>query len=187
MGLALMLKKCVLGVQKLSFRGYFVNKPCIQSMPMRVTLILNYNKPKTIKDAKKYLGLLNYIVKMSPRLLICRQLKCSQMSDKSEIFSTHESSKGFEHSKCHIANANLLFHFSPKALLVFYVDTSDCTLRPTQYQCGISGITHHVYFTQINKYRRKEFRLLQRVVGCIFRYQPFSFHDKVSKCYLIHR
>ncbi|GBN41748.1 Transposon Ty3-I Gag-Pol polyprotein [Araneus ventricosus] len=66
-GIRINVTKCVLGVQELSFLGYLVNEHGIRPMPEKVVPIVNYDRPKTIKDFRRYLGLLNYYRRNIPQ------------------------------------------------------------------------------------------------------------------------
>ncbi|GBO04928.1 Transposon Ty3-G Gag-Pol polyprotein [Araneus ventricosus] len=49
-GIRVNVAKCVLGAQELSFQGYLVNEHGIRPMPMKLAPIVNYDRPKTVKD-----------------------------------------------------------------------------------------------------------------------------------------
>ncbi|GBN86590.1 hypothetical protein AVEN_51300-1 [Araneus ventricosus] len=53
-GIRINVAKCVLGVQELSFLGHLVNEHVIRPLLMKVAPIVNYDRPKTVKDLSKY-------------------------------------------------------------------------------------------------------------------------------------
>ncbi|GBM15900.1 Transposon Ty3-I Gag-Pol polyprotein [Araneus ventricosus] len=102
-GIRINAAKCVLRVQELSFLGYFVNEHDIRPMPEKVAPLLNYDHPKTVKDLRRCLGLLNYYRRNIPQAahvqtLLSDYLKGPRNSDKNEIIWTKESIKAFENS-----------------------------------------------------------------------------------------
>lgn len=81
---------CVLGIQEMSFLGYLVNEQGTRARPEKMIPILNYDKPKTINDLRRYLGLLNYYRRNISQVAYVKSflsdfLKGSRKSDQSEI------------------------------------------------------------------------------------------------------
>ena len=152
-GIRINISKCILGVKELSFLGYLVNEQGIRPMPERVEPILKFERPKTIKDLRKYLGLLNYYRRNIPQAahvqtLLSNYLKGSRKSDKIQIAWTEESIKAFEDSKQQLADATLLYHPAPDAQLALYVDASDFALGAALHQCVESGLQPLGFFSR---------------------------------------
>lgn len=129
-GIRINSAKCVLGVPELSFLGYSVNKDGIKPLPHRVEPILKFERPQTVKQLRKFLGLLNYYRRNIPHAahtqsLLYEYLKGPKKADSTKINWTEEANKAFEESKQQLANAALLFHPSPDATLVLHVDASN--------------------------------------------------------------
>lgn len=54
------VSKCIFGVEEISFLEYSVSCRGIIPHPDRVQTILQYKRPKTIKDLQRFLGMINY-------------------------------------------------------------------------------------------------------------------------------
>ncbi|KAG8174696.1 hypothetical protein JTE90_024399 [Oedothorax gibbosus] len=123
------IDKCIFGAKELPFLGYTVNADSIKPQPERVEPILQFVKPKTIKQLRRFLGLLNFYRRNVPQdshaqYLLCEYLKGKKKSDNSEIAQTTDTTQAFNDCKTKLANAALLAHPHPNAQLVLHTDAS---------------------------------------------------------------
>ncbi|GFQ79625.1 hypothetical protein TNCT_501881 [Trichonephila clavata] len=66
-GLTINVSKCVFGVPEISFLGHLVTKNGTKPLSDKVDPILNYPQPNTIKELRRFLGLLNFFRRFLPR------------------------------------------------------------------------------------------------------------------------
>ncbi|GFX08376.1 putative gag-pol protein [Trichonephila clavipes] len=57
--------KCMFGCSEVPFVCYLVNKDGILPLPEKIELIANYKQPATVRDLRKFLGILNSFIKNS--------------------------------------------------------------------------------------------------------------------------
>lgn len=138
-GIRINITKCILGADELPFLGYLVNATGIRPLPERVEPILKLQLPTTIKQLRRFLGLLNYYRRNIPyaahsQLLLCDYLKGTKKSDNSEIPWTPDSIKAFEDCKSKLAQATLLAHPHPTAHLTLHTDASAYAIGATLNQ-----------------------------------------------------
>lgn len=65
--LRLNVEKCILAVRELEFLGYTVNEKGIRPTASKVEAILNFPKPKTIIDLRRFLGMVNFYHRNIPQ------------------------------------------------------------------------------------------------------------------------
>ncbi|KAG8181223.1 hypothetical protein JTE90_002905 [Oedothorax gibbosus] len=128
-GIRINIDKCIFGAKELPFLGYAVNADGIKPLPERVEPILQFEKPVTIKQLRRFLGLLNFYRRNVPQAshaqyLLCEYLKGKKKSDNSEITWTTDTTQAFNDCKTKLANAALLAHPHPNAQLVLHTDAS---------------------------------------------------------------
>lgn len=58
--LRLNLEKCEFGKKELEFLGYTISKHGIKPTEQKVEAILNFPKPKTVSDLRRFLGMANF-------------------------------------------------------------------------------------------------------------------------------
>ncbi|KAG8181415.1 hypothetical protein JTE90_023578 [Oedothorax gibbosus] len=138
-GIRINIDKCIFGAKELPFLGYAVNADGIKPLPERVEPILQFEKPKTIKQLRRFLGLLNFYRRNVPQAshaqyLLCEYLKGKKKSDNSEITWTTDTTQAFNDCKTKLANAALLAHPHPNAQLVLHTDASSYTVGGTLNQ-----------------------------------------------------
>lgn len=138
-GLTINTSKCVFGVQELSFLGHLISRDGITPLPDKVESIINYPRPKTIKDLRRFLGLINFFRRFLPRVAhnqnhLNDYLKGSKRNDKTEIIWTDEAIQQFQNCKTLLSNATLLAHPKPDAKLVLQVDASDFAIGGALFQ-----------------------------------------------------
>lgn len=128
-GLRINLDKCILGVEELPFLGFLVSKNGLKPLPDKVEPILTYNRPKTVKDLRRFLGLLNYYRR-------CIRNAAQQQSPLNDLLKgvkkktaklewADDAIQAFESCKESLAKATLLAYPDFKAQLALYTDASD--------------------------------------------------------------
>lgn len=129
-GLLLNINKCVFGVEEINFLGYCINSSGTTPLPQKIQAILDYKKPNTVRELRKFLGMINFYRHFLPNtakdqapLLIYQ--KGNKKNDKTEIQWTVETNHAFEECKSSLTKAVLLAHPRSAAQLSLKVDASD--------------------------------------------------------------
>lgn len=138
-GLTINTSKCIFGVPEIPFLGHLISEQGTKPLPDKVEPILNYPLPKTVKELRRFLGLLNFFRRFLPHAArmqanLNNYLKGSKKNDKREINWTKQTTNEFETCKKLIADATLLAHPKPDAKLVLQVDASDLAIGGALFQ-----------------------------------------------------
>lgn len=128
--LILNLSKCTLGKPTINFLGYQVSPTGILPLPDRVEAILNFKKPETVKELRRFLGIINFYRKSLPHAAARQKplnnyLHKSKKNDRTVINWTDDALKAFEETKADLANAVQLAHPSSKTPWYLLCDASD--------------------------------------------------------------
>lgn len=122
--------KCCFGVSELTFLGYKVSGGGIFPTAEKVRAIVEFPKPKTVVELRRFLGMVNFYRRCMPHA--ARQqaplnsfLSGSVKNDKREISWSQEANEAFEKIKSDLSSASLLVHPSIGAGLRIVSDASD--------------------------------------------------------------
>lgn len=129
-GLTINQEKCVFGATKLTFLGHEVSSQGIKPDSERVKVIANFEKPKTVSELGKFLGMINFYRKSIPKAATIQGplydlTKRRKKHDKTPILWTDTTIKAFNLAKKSLAKAALLAHPNQEAELSLMTDASD--------------------------------------------------------------
>lgn len=129
-GITINFAKCSFGKEKLEFLGYEVSVEGIRPLEDKVTAIINYPKPQTVEELRRFLGMLNFYRASVPRSAehqteLNKYLGNSKRKDKTEIKWTELAERNFEQCKEDLKNAVLLSYPSTDNPLALMTDASD--------------------------------------------------------------
>lgn len=152
-GLTVNVSKCVFGVFEISFLGHLISKDGIRPLPSKVEPIINYPRPKTIKELRRFLGLLNFFRRFLPRVAhtqtaLNEYLRGSRKNDNREIQWTELAETEFVNCKKLLSNAALLAHPKPDAELVLHVDASDFAIGGALFQINGKNLEPLAFFSR---------------------------------------
>ena len=121
--------KCVLGSSKVTFLGFHVSADGCSPLPDKVAAINNFPPPKTIKDLRRFLGMLNFYRQHIPHAASTQAplnalLQGPDIKSSTPIFWTPELQQSFDASKGGLAQAATLSHPIDSAPLALVVDAS---------------------------------------------------------------
>lgn len=132
-GLVINLEKCLFFKKEVKFLGHMVSAEGICPSSDRVEAITNFKLPSTVKDLRRYLGMINFYRRLIPnaaesQVLLNAYLTGSKKDGCKKVNWTADSIKAFELSKKQLTEATLLVHPSSKAKLALVVDASDIAI-----------------------------------------------------------
>ncbi|GFX07235.1 hypothetical protein TNCV_2972121 [Trichonephila clavipes] len=151
-GLKLNISKCVFGVTGLIFLGHLITPDGIKPLPDKVQEVLDYKQPKTVGSLRKFLGLLIFYRRFLPKAaeqqyLLSEFLKGSKgKKDSKPLNWSSEAITAFQRCKQALADAALLAHPSPSALLALHVDASDYAIGGALHQVVDSELQPMAFF-----------------------------------------
>lgn len=132
-GLCINLSKCQLAQSEIQFLSYVINEHGIRPPTKRVEAIQNYERPATINQLGRFLGIINYYRRCLPnsshiQAPLSELLRDVKKNDQRLIDWTADRIAAFEECTRSIANAALLAHPLPNAKLALVCDASDVAI-----------------------------------------------------------
>ncbi|GBM24176.1 Transposon Tf2-9 polyprotein [Araneus ventricosus] len=132
-GLVVNTEKCVFDQLSVKFLRYLISEKGIEPLPDRVKTVNEFQQPKTIKDLRRFLALLNFYRRFlknaaHEQSLLSDYLKGAKKNDTRLINWTENAKLAFESCKNSLAMSTLLVYPSPDARLSLTCDASDRAL-----------------------------------------------------------
>lgn len=129
-GLTINMAKCEFAKDKVEFLGYEVSAEGITPLQSKVEAIMNFPRPQTVEQLRRFLGMINFYRSHLPRAVEQQQelnkfLHNTKKRDKTRITWTEEASKAFEQCKVSLRNAITLAHPLEGVPLALMSDASD--------------------------------------------------------------
>lgn len=140
-GLNIKPNKCTFGVTSIDFLGHNISVEGIKPSEEKVEAIRKFELPSTVKQAQKFVGIVNYYHRYVPKLaeLTIHIHDIINKANKNKIKSLtwdDTARKAFEQIKNKFADKVLLTHFNSEARLSLTVDASTI---------AIGGVLHQHY------------------------------------------
>lgn len=160
-GLTMNVSKCEFGKTEVSFLGHLVNANGIKPLPHKVDVIVNYPRPTTIKELRRFLGCLNFYRRFIPKAAelhapLNALLSGSKKNDNRQIVWTDLLVEVFNKCKLSIANIVQLSHPEPDCKLVLFTDASDVAVGSALHKVTPSGyLPLSFYSTKLNNAQKK--------------------------------
>ena len=127
-GLLIREEKCVFGKTDVEFLGHKVDSSGIRPLPEKVKAVKEYPIPKTPKELKRFLGVINYYHRFIPGAAAVMQplhIVSSRKPATQVIQWTREERNSFERAKTLLANVTTLHHPTVDGPLILSTDASD--------------------------------------------------------------
>ncbi len=149
-GLIINLEKCEFGVSELEFLGHLVSENSIKPLPKKVEAIQNFPLPQTVKQLRKFLGMLNFYQRFIPNAANSLATLYSAASGANNKIIVWSSSLklDFQHAKDIISKAVPLDHPLPNAKLVLSCDASNIAVGATLEQITSKGREPLAFFSR---------------------------------------
>lgn len=132
-GLCLNADKCIFGASSIDFLGYRLSAEGASPLPDRVQALLDYKKPDTIVELRRFIGAVNFYRRnvknaAEAQAPLNELLKDSKKNDKRPVPWTEKTSIAFEKVKEQLAHATLLAHPVHGAELRLVTDASSTAI-----------------------------------------------------------
>jgi transposase InsO family protein len=132
-GITINVSKCDFGKSKLEFLGYEVSADGIRPLEDKVQAIVNFPKPETVEQLRRFLGMLNFYRLHIPRAVdyqaeLNNYLHNAKKRDKTVIQWTDRANGAFEKCKESLKSAVTLSHPLPDTKLALMTDASEVSL-----------------------------------------------------------
>lgn len=131
-GVLININKCVFGASEVDFLGYNISAKGTKPLESKVEAISNFPVPKTIKELRRFLGMVNFYRRFIPNAAQIQAplntMLCGSVRASSPVDIQAESLQAFEDCKKSLCDAALLAHPDPEAKLGLVTDASDTAI-----------------------------------------------------------
>lgn len=120
-------------MEQVNFLGYSVSADGIKPLPAKVEAVQQLPQPKTVKELRRFLGMVNFYRRFVPNAAILQAplnelLSGPKVKGSQPINMTPEHASAFEKCKSSLAEATLLAHPRTDAELAIESDASDMAI-----------------------------------------------------------
>lgn len=133
------LEKCRFLCVEVKLLGHIVNTNGIRMDPDRKKAIMDFPVPKTVKQLRGFLGLINYFRKFISKYSEEVRPLCELLKQKTKWAWTDEINECFERVKVLFVDTILLHHPNPKEIYYLQTDSSNMGVSGYVYQMGTDG------------------------------------------------
>lgn len=132
-GITINLSKCAFGQDHIEFLGHEVTPEGIKPSNDKVKAIIEYPKPNTVAELRRFIGMVNFYRPHMPNAIsyqaeLNKYIRGAKKNDKSKINWTDEASDAFIKCKESLQSAALLSYPMPETPLALMTDASNtCT------------------------------------------------------------
>ena len=134
-GVTLNKQKCEFGCKSVKFLGHLVSYKGVQPDPDKVQAIVKLNPPKCQRDAKRFMGMVNYLSKFSGKLAEL-SVPIYAVMGKSDWFWSDIQERAFNLIKLEITNFPVLCAFDLNCDHRVSADASRSALGAVLLQCN---------------------------------------------------
>ena len=135
-GLKINAAKSFFGRSALEYLGYWITRKGVQPVPKKVNAIRNIATPRTIRDVRKFVGMINYYRDMWIRRSDILAPLTKLCSTKAKFVWTDEQQKAFDQMKTLISRETLLAYPDFNEKFVIHTDASHTQLGAVISQRG---------------------------------------------------
>ncbi|KAL0192230.1 hypothetical protein M9458_010526, partial [Cirrhinus mrigala] len=123
------LPKCEFHQTKISFLGYVISNEGVTMDDKKVSAVVNWPKPRTIKDLQRFLGFANFYRRFIRNFSqIAASLTSMTRKGPKTLYWTPESNQAFQNLKDRFTTAPILRHPDPEREFVVEVDASNSAI-----------------------------------------------------------
>lgn len=129
-GITINVSKCAFGQSNLEFLGFEVSTTGVRPLDDKVQAIINFPKPETVAQLRRFLGMVNFYRSHIPRaveyqLELNKYLHNTRKNDKTVIEWTDTSNEAFKKCKESLKSAATLSYPRPDTNLALMTDASN--------------------------------------------------------------
>lgn len=171
--LVININKCQFGEPSVNFLGHTITQNGISPIKEKVNAVTNFPLPKTAKDLRRFLGMLNYYRRFLPNAINtqAKLYDCTagyKKNDKREITWNQDLTEAFEECKQHLANAALLAHPKTDAKLAIMVDASDTAMGASLQQVNNDSWEPLAFFSKKFSPAQRKYSTFDRELTGVF-------------------
>lgn len=131
-GVLINTNKCVFGASEVTFLGYQISAKGTEPLKSKVQVISNFPLPKTVRELRRFLGMVNFYRRFLPNAAQIQaplhSLLTGSVKASHPVVIEGNALKAFEDCKKSLCNAALLAHPDSQAKLGLVTDASDTAI-----------------------------------------------------------
>lgn len=132
-GVLINTSKCTFGKEEVTFLGYQVSADGTRPLDSKVQAIQNYTVPKTVKELRRFLGMINFYRRFVPNAAKLQAplnslLAGPKVKGSHPVDITPDLMRVFEECKTSLSQATLLAHPDVSAELAIVTDASESSI-----------------------------------------------------------
>ena len=131
-GVCVNISKCEFGKNSISFLGHLVSSEGIKPLPDKIDAIQNYPIPTTVKQLRRYLGMIRYYNRFIPKaadfLAPLNDMLRGNVKNSNKLSWFAKSETAFVDSKTLLASSSLLVYPDSLSPVAIFTDASDAAI-----------------------------------------------------------
>lgn len=150
-GMLINTAKCEFGLHTITFLGHEVSANGLRPLQTKVQAILDYPKPKNVKELRRFLGMFNFYRRFVPNASSLQAplnaaLTGPKRQGSQKIEMTPEMMHSLELCKAGLSQATMLAHPKPDVELAIHTDASDTAIGAVLQQLVRPGLWEPLAF-----------------------------------------
>lgn len=138
-GMVINTSKCIFGAKEVTFLGYRISAEGTSPLPEKVEAIKKYPAPKTVRELRRFLGMLNFYRRFIPdaaqHQAPLNALLVGAVKGSYPVHFTTLEMAAFNNCKEGLCKAAMLAHPDCEAKLAVVTDASDTAIGAVLQQC----------------------------------------------------
>lgn len=194
-GLLINASKCIFGQKQVPFLGYLVSEQGTKPLPTKIEALQTFAEPKTIKDLRRFLGMLNFYRRFIPKAAKVQAplhalLSGKNIKNSTVISWTADLQSAFQDCKNSLVEATLLCHPLQNSKLGLWTDASDNAIGAVLQQESKGVWQPLAFFSKKLNNAQKKYSPYDRELLAIYeaiRYFRHMLELKVFTIYTDHK
>lgn len=151
-GMVINSSKCTFGVSEVNFLGYHISAKGTRPLPTKVEAVQNFPAPKTVRELRRFLGMLNFYRRFIPGAASLQAplntLLTGSVKGSHPVNFTSEEYEAFQNCKNSLCQAALLAHPDCNAKLALVTDASDKAIGAVLQQLNAGAWEPLAFFSR---------------------------------------
>ena len=151
-GMVINSSKCVFGVPEVNFLGYHISSKGTRPLPSKVEAIQNCPAPKTVRELRRFLGMLNFYRRFVPNAATYQAplnaLLVDSVKGSHPVNFSPEQHEAFQKCKDSLCQAALLAHPDCNAKMALVTDASDKAIGAVLQQLNAEAWEPLAFFSR---------------------------------------
>ena len=176
-GLRLRLDKCHIGMPKVTYLGYQIDKEGIHPTKYKVSAIVKAPKPTNLTQLRAYLGVFNFYRRFVHNASTILEPLNRLLRDKVTWTWGKEEDGAFEASKDALLSSDVLVHFDPSKPIVVVADSSAYGIGAVLCHL-IDGNERPIYFASrsLTSAERNYSQLEKEALALVYALRQFHYY-----------